>query len=130
MKTKILHLNKLLFMISLTFFLGVFFVCSLQAATSEKKQTALLDELHADKGIACADCHGNEGQRDAVAMLTCLECHNTAELAEATAEVKPTNPHKNRHYSTEADCNLCHSQHKKSENFCLPCHASFDFIVP
>lgn len=63
-------------------------------------------------------------------MLTCLECHDTDELAEATAELKPTNPLKNRHYDTGADCNLCHHQHRASVNFCLPCHVRFDFDVP
>lgn len=47
-----------------------------------------------------------------------------------TADIKPTDPHKNRHYNTEADCNLCHHQHGKSENFCLPCHDRFNFHVP
>lgn len=130
MKTKILYLHKLLLIISLNLFFGVFFVCSLHAANSGQKQAPLLDEIHAGKNIACADCHGNEGQRSVVAMITCLDCHDTTELAEATAEGQPTNPHENRHYSTEADCNLCHHQHKKSENFCLPCHNRFDFIVP
>jgi hypothetical protein len=46
------------------------------------------------------------------------------------SNAKPRNPHENRHYGTEADCNLCHHQHKKSENFCLPCHQRFDFVVP
>lgn len=96
----------------------------------EKRQGGQLDAFHADKGIQCADCHGAAKPREIVSMAKCLECHDTAELANKTEAVKPTNPHRNRHYSTEADCNLCHHQHKKSENFCLPCHGRFEFAVP
>jgi len=130
MRTKIVYLHKLLLVISLNLLVGVFFACTLHGASSGMAQAPLLDEIHAEKGIACADCHTNGGQRSAVPMITCLDCHDTSELADSTAESHPSNPHKNRHYSTEADCNLCHHQHKKSENFCLPCHGTFDFVVP
>lgn len=100
------------------------------AGSTDNKEGMALDQYHASRDVACADCHGENTQRQTVPMVKCLECHDTAELAEKTAGIKPTNPHKNRHYDTEADCNLCHHQHRKSENFCLPCHARFDFVVP
>jgi hypothetical protein len=128
MKSTILH--KFLFAIVCTILLGGMSATGLYAASTAQNDTVLLDALHAGNDVACTDCHGDNTQREAVSMLTCLECHDTAALAETTADVKPTNPHKNRHYSTEADCNLCHHQHKKSENFCLPCHVRFDFSVP
>ena len=128
MKSKILH--KILFAVAFTILAGGISATGIYAANSDKTPAGLLDEFHAGNDIACADCHGDDNQREAVPMIKCLECHDTEELAERTADFEPTNPHKNRHYNTEADCNLCHHQHKTSENFCLPCHARFDFIVP
>lgn len=129
MKSK--TLLKFLFAISLMMLLGG--VCTstvYAAADTDKKQVTQLDEFHADNDVTCADCHGDTNQREAVTMVKCLECHDTTELAEKTAAGMPTNPHQNRHYGTEASCNLCHHQHKKSENFCLPCHGRYNFVVP
>lgn len=50
-------------------------------------------------------------------------------LTASTAGVKPTNPHNSPHYGKHADCNLCHHQHEKSENYCTQCH-KFDFKLP
>jgi hypothetical protein len=50
-------------------------------------------------------------------------------VSAATASVKPTNPHNSPHYGKNADCNLCHHQHEKSENYCTQCH-KFDFKLP
>lgn len=127
---KIKSLYTFFFAISLTMFVDSIFTSTVNAANTEKNQVVQLDEFHADNDVTCADCHGDDNQRKAVPMIKCLECHDTTELAEKTADYKPTNPHKNRHYNTEADCNLCHQQHQKSKNFCLPCHDRFDFIVP
>ncbi|QSX34317.1 cytochrome c3 family protein [Shewanella avicenniae] len=90
----------------------------------------LLDETHFDKGIKCASCHGDAQPRQAVNMLTCTKCHNTQSLAKKTKDVKPTNPHENRHFGTETDCSNCHHIHQKSDNYCAGCHARFDFKVP
>ena len=90
-----------------------------------------LGKLHAASGIKCANCHGDTKQPQPVPMIKCLSCHgDTKALAQKTANVKPVNPHESRHYGTEADCNLCHHQHKKSENFCYDCHNRFNFTVP
>lgn len=128
MKNNTLH--KVLYASAFTILLGGIFANGIYAKSTAEKQVVALDEFHASVDVKCADCHGDENQREAVPMIKCLECHDTTELAEKTADVTPTNPHENRHYGTEADCNLCHQQHKKSENFCLPCHGRFDFIVP
>jgi hypothetical protein len=114
------------FMVSLGFSAG-----GALAANAPKMENGDLGKLHASQGVDCAQCHENEKNPEPVGMEKCLSCHGeTAKLAEKTANVKPHNPHENRHYGTEADCNLCHHQHKKSENFCLPCHARFGFAVP
>lgn len=102
----------------------------LGAAETAPKAKAARTSKHADKGITCVDCHGKAAKKEAVPMRKCLSCHgDTQELAAKTAKVKPTNPHENRHFGTEADCNRCHHEHAVSENLCLPCH-KFAFKVP
>ncbi|MDD4240289.1 MAG: cytochrome c3 family protein [Smithellaceae bacterium] len=85
---------------------------------------------HMLSGVNCAACHGKTKQPEEVPMEKCVACHgSTAKLAEKTKDVKPTNPHTSPHYGTELDCNLCHKQHAKSENYCAQCH-KFDYKVP
>ncbi|HSD42833.1 MAG TPA: cytochrome c3 family protein [Burkholderiales bacterium] len=45
-----------------------------------------------------------------------------------SAELK--NPHNSPHYGRDADCNLCHHQHAKSENYCAQYHEKWAFKVP
>lgn len=103
--------------------LGIF------AANAIAKDNVLLDQTHAAKGIKCNSCHGTEA-RQAVTMLKCVQCHNTEKLALKTENVKPTNPHNNRHFATETDCAKCHHIHQKSENYCVGCHPRFDLVTP
>lgn len=91
---------------------------------------APLTSKHAGRDISCAQCHGGGAKKSAVPMRQCVSCHDPADLATRTAQVKPTNPHQNRHYGTQADCTRCHHEHRASENFCLPCHTRFTFKVP
>jgi hypothetical protein len=86
--------------------------------------------IHQLSGITCVKCHGSDGKPEPPPMEKCVSCHgSTAKLAEKTAKVKPENPHTSPHYGTDLDCNLCHHQHAKSENYCLQCH-KFGFKVP
>jgi len=86
--------------------------------------------IHGLSGTDCAGCHGKTKKPNAVAMAKCVSCHgSTAKLAEKTAGVKPDNPHTSPHYGTNLECNMCHHQHAKSENYCSQCH-SFAFKVP
>jgi len=80
-------------------------------------------------GVSCEKCHGKVQKQKDVEMAKCLTCHNTSKLLEKTAKVKPENPHTSPHYGDSLDCNLCHRQHGKSENYCNQCH-QFNFIVP
>ncbi|ADN76319.1 conserved hypothetical protein [Ferrimonas balearica DSM 9799] len=89
-----------------------------------------LDAFHAGMGMSCTDCHGDAQPRQAVPMTKCLECHDTKALAKSTEDTLPTNPHDNRHFSTETNCNYCHHQHQESENYCLGCHLRYEFVVP
>ena len=71
--------------IILALVLGIF------AASAIAKDNVLLDQTHAAKGIKCNSCHGT-GERQAVPMLKCVQCHNTEKLALKTENLKPTNP--------------------------------------
>lgn len=85
---------------------------------------------HLLAGIGCIECHGKTQTPGELEMDKCVACHGSTEkLAEKTKDVKPTNPHTSPHYGTELDCNLCHHQHTRSENYCSQCH-SFDFKTP
>lgn len=86
--------------------------------------------LHQLAGVGCADCHGKEGKPAVVEMDRCLACHGSGDkVAALTAQMKPQNPHLSVHYGSELDCNLCHRQHAKSENYCAECHR-WQFKVP
>jgi ribosomal protein L37AE/L43A len=115
--------NLTLFNIMLSLVLSVF------AGNALAKDT-LLDQTHFAAGVKCASCHGKAETREPVTMLKCVKCHNTTKLAAKTENVKPTNPHKNRHFDTETNCSNCHNVHQKSENYCVGCHPRFDFVVP
>ena len=91
------------------------------------KETVQLGKLHESLGLSCSDCHGDLKKKEPAPMFACLQCHDTKELAATTKDVKPTNPHQNRHNGTETNCNSCHHQHKSSENACIGCHQRFDF---
>jgi hypothetical protein len=100
-------------------------------AAAGKASKGARTSKHAGQGITCAQCHGKSAKKEVVPMQQCLGCHgDTKDLAVRTAKVKPTNPHENRHFGTEADCNRCHHEHATSENLCLPCHQRFGFKVP
>jgi hypothetical protein len=85
--------------------------------------------IHGLNGVTCAKCHGETNKPAAVEMDQCTICHDAKKLAAETAGLKPENPHTSPHYSTSLDCNLCHHQHGKSENYCSQCH-NFAFTVP
>tara|TARA_R110002095_G_scaffold47919_1_gene42563 strand:+ start:25 stop:582 length:558 start_codon:yes stop_codon:yes gene_type:complete len=94
--------------------------------------TMPLDHSHALAGVGCTSCHGND---DAATMSepatqVCQACHGSLdELAAATADVMPTNPHSSPHGAPYTECSLCHMQHEPSQNFCASCH-DFEFDLP
>ena len=101
------------------------------AAAPAAKTREARPSKHAERGVTCVQCHGKAAKKAVVPMQWCVGCHgDTKDLAARTANVKPTNPHENRHFGTEADCNRCHHEHAASENLCLPCHLRFGFKVP
>lgn len=88
-----------------------------------------LSHTHDLNGVTCEKCHGAGEPPKAVMTDQCLGCHGTPEgLAKKTQAVKP-NPHNNPHQGTSLDCDVCHHQHTKSENYCRQCHM-FKYVVP
>jgi cytochrome c3-like protein len=88
-----------------------------------------LSHTHMLSGVTCATCHADVKDPEPVKAEACLNCHAGETVAAASTNVKPTNPHNSPHYGKESDCNLCHHQHEKSENYCTQCH-KFEFKVP
>ena len=82
---------------------------------------------HRDAGLSCQDCH--ESQPGTAGTQVCLSCHGTFDdVARSTAAMEP-NPHDSVHYGPEVDCDLCHHEHRASENMCNSCH-TFQMTVP
>jgi len=63
-------------------------------------------------------CHGAAKPPRDVAFERCVNCRETAALAQSTAERKLANPHDSPHNGKDAGCNLCHHQHERSEVCC------------
>ncbi len=100
-------------------------------ALTELKNSMPSDHAHQLSNVSCADCHGEADPPKPVETAVCLKCHDIEEIAKRTTggEHDP-NPHNSPHYGTTGlDCELCHHQHAKSEDFCAQCH-TFDFVVP
>ena len=62
----------------------------------------------------------------------CLTCHADINKGSYTLANGKENPHVSIHYLPETvDCNLCHREHGKSQNYCQACHADgLGFKVP
>jgi hypothetical protein len=118
----------LLVLVLLGAMLGVGAAAIAQSAKPDASASLMLGKMHQNNGLTCETCHG-AGKKTRVPMAKCVTCHETKALAKRTENVKPNNPHNSRHYGTEADCNLCHHQHVKSEDKCAECH-KFNFKVP
>ncbi len=88
-----------------------------------------LGHLHLLSDVSCTDCHGTSGPAAALTRQECYSCHDSLEEIISRTEAVIPNPHDN-HYG-ETDCDLCHKQHTKPENFCNQpgCH-NYDYVVP
>ena len=100
----------------------------INAANAATKPPTGFIAKHASNGMTCKMCHG-AGRKEPVDAYKCTTCHDTKDLADKTAAMSPANPHDNRHFGTEGDCNGCHHQHRTSENRCAECH-KYNFQVP
>ena len=89
-----------------------------------------LFHAHLLGGLTCKSCHADPKKPKLTEAEVCMGCHDPEKVSAKTAAMTPTNPHNSKHYEIKADCNLCHHQHEKSENYCAQCHSNFDFKVP
>lgn len=86
-----------------------------------------LGHIHLLNGIKCLDCHIKGKDYGEVKKERCFLCHEGyKKIIEQTMKIEP-NPHSS-HYG-EIDCDLCHHQHRRSEDYCKQCH-DFKYIVP
>lgn len=88
-----------------------------------------LAHVHQTKGLTCAACHTDASNPEPVEADTCMRCHDPEKISAATEKTPPANPHNSPHYGKQADCNLCHHQHEKSQDYCAKCH-KYNFTVP
>jgi len=102
--------------------------CHKKGATSLRTKIPL-SHTHRLSGVACCDCHEMPNSAGPLKTEKCLSCHGSfEEVADATNNLDP-NPHNSLHWGKELDCDLCHHQHAKSENFCAQCHM-WGLVVP
>lgn len=76
------------------------------------------------KNLSCTSCHQTEVQT-APSSQTCLTCHESVDaVAQRTARLneRGINPHDNYHYGKNADCLMCHREHRASYDACNECH--------
>lgn len=74
----------------------------------------------------CESCHGDGPKNEYTELNTtdCLTCHKDYKtLAKRTEFLGyDDNIHASPHYP-KMDCNLCHSSHQESQNYCVMCHS-------
>jgi hypothetical protein len=88
-----------------------------------------LSHIHQLLGVSCNRCHGVTRPPKPSVSQDCFICHGDLEkLAARTSNLK-VNPHHSPHYGKSLDCNFCHHEHSKSENYCARCH-SLTLVVP
>ncbi|MBR8461843.1 cytochrome c3 family protein [Campylobacter sp. faydin G-24] len=110
------------FLISLFIFCANLNALESNKFTKENYPFKAHDKLH----FECKNCHKQSDPNDYKALSTneCLSCHKSYEmLAERSGHLGyDDNIHASPHYP-KMDCNLCHSTHKTSKNYCVMCHS-------
>ena len=85
-------------------------------------------DRHADRGLACSVCHGDEAPTKEVKEEKCLACHQSIEEVAKKAGDYDKNPHKNHLVdSTDVKCTQCHNGHKATKPICNDCHGGLTF---
>lgn len=90
------------------------------------KENYPIKKHHEVLDFDCKTCHG-EPIGDNYGIVTtqkCLQCHKSYDaLAKRSGHLGyDDNIHASPHYP-DMDCNICHSSHKKSTNYCAMCHS-------
>jgi hypothetical protein len=81
-----------------------------------------LSHMHQLEGISCRGCHEDPASAEAADSTVCKNCHNDTKALYNATSGEELNPHYSPHEGGIPDCNKCHHQHKKSENYCTQCH--------
>jgi nitrate/TMAO reductase-like tetraheme cytochrome c subunit len=101
-------------------------------ATDDFVHARHLANLHAQKGLTCSSCHGNDLLPDANATgpnAACATCHGGMEkVAQNHKGASYLNPHAS--HLGNIPCASCHAAHKESKPYCLNCHSNFDMPIP
>lgn len=103
---------------------------ALFAFASEKKELNDINypikSHHKKLNFDCATCHGDVPKEQYSNLNTkdCLSCHKSYDfLKERSGHLGyDDNIHASPHYPN-MDCNLCHSSHKETKNYCVMCHS-------
>lgn len=111
-----------------TFLASLWLAVTFAVATSSVVAGDYLADRHLQRGVTCAQCHGEAAPSKPASMDHCLNCHGGSyeALAQTTADKKP-----NPHYTHVGDkeCAACHKGHEASVLFCNNCH-QFKMQVP
>jgi nitrate/TMAO reductase-like tetraheme cytochrome c subunit len=103
----------------------------IKRATENFVHSRNLDNIHAQKGLTCTSCHGNDLIPDANATgpnAQCVTCHGGMEtVAKNHKGPAYLNPHAS-HLGNIA-CGSCHMAHQASKAYCLNCHTNFDMPI-
>ena len=103
-----------------------------QPSTVESNDAQQLANKHLAQNVQCAVCH--DGEADPLSAPEsgemCETCHDYENLAQSTEhladrENRMANPHDS--HLGDVDCTLCHSNHGKSQYYCLTCHPEAEY---
>lgn len=99
----------------------------LKTATKEANyKNYPIKKFHQNLNFKCQTCHEKiQGNNySIVTTKRCLKCHKSYDALSKRSGFLgyDDNVHASPHYP-DMDCNLCHSSHKKSTNYCVMCHS-------
>jgi cytochrome c-type protein NapC len=91
-----------------------------------------LANIHLQKNLSCATCHGPDIIPDANASAVnarCANCHGGMETVAASFKGPSyLNPHAS--HLGNIPCTSCHMGHQPSQAYCLNCHTNFNMPIP
>ncbi len=105
---------------------------AIKRAMNDSVLSPHLANIHLQKGMSCATCHGKDLIPDANATAIntqCATCHGGIEKIAANHKGPSyLNPHAG-HIGNVA-CSSCHAGHQESKAYCQNCHTNFDMPIP
>jgi nitrate/TMAO reductase-like tetraheme cytochrome c subunit len=105
---------------------------AIKRAMNDSVHSSHLANIHLQKNLSCATCHGNDLFPDANATeinAQCTACHGGMEKVAANFKGSSyLNPHAS--HLGIIPCSSCHMGHQESKAYCLSCHTNFDMPIP